>query len=286
MIKNNKKRNIGVIYESLIYSVLDLIAENKTDDAKKLFFVIKKYFMNESSQINKVYKIYSQLLYNESRNEFFASKMLQYLLNDCKKVDELKLRLETNRLLESIQKSVPNYNKILNRKIPNYKLYSSFWALNNTQNLMLAEEKIECEHMIIEHMLNNTEIQSLKQIQEQKNENFDPALYNITQVLLLRKFKEKYKDILSEEQNDVLIKYYMADSDKSFSRFIEKKSKNLIEYFDVKKNILKSDEMKNKLEMVTEKLSILRNRDRINNDDLTNVILAIELKKSLEEIGE
>ena len=79
MMKHNKQKNVGVLFEVLNHAVLTQVAHNNIPKAQKLFSLLRENFV-KSTEISKAYKIYSQFLYSEARNVYFASKFVENLI--------------------------------------------------------------------------------------------------------------------------------------------------------------------------------------------------------------
>ena len=103
-MKHKKQRNVGILFEVLNHAVLNEIAKSHDKTAKAIFKVIKKHFMGET-QISKAYKIYSQILYSEARNPYYATRFFSNLMKEYhSNVDAPTLYKENTQLLEDISK--------------------------------------------------------------------------------------------------------------------------------------------------------------------------------------
>ena len=78
------------------------------------------------TQISKAYRIYSQLLYSEARNPYYATRFYGNLVREYNRtVNDQKLYNENTQLLEDISK-VCNRKQIMKVNVPNYKLVCQF----------------------------------------------------------------------------------------------------------------------------------------------------------------
>ena len=79
------------------------------------------------TEISKAYKIYSQFLYSEARNYYFASKFVENLKKEYSKtIDRTKLDTEISVLMEKVSHCT-NKKEMLKTKVPNYKTLASFY---------------------------------------------------------------------------------------------------------------------------------------------------------------
>ena len=117
-MKHKKQRNVGVLFEVLNHAVLNEISKSHDKTAKAIFKVIKKHFMSET-QVSKAYKIYSQLLYSEARNPYYATRFFSNLMKEYhSNVDTASLYRENTQLLEDISK-VCDRKRIMKISVPN-----------------------------------------------------------------------------------------------------------------------------------------------------------------------
>ena len=72
-MKHSKQRNVGIMFEILNHAVLNEISKGHNKTAAGIFSIIKKNFTAET-EISKAYRVYSQLLYSEARNPYYASR--------------------------------------------------------------------------------------------------------------------------------------------------------------------------------------------------------------------
>ena len=104
-MKHNKQKNIGVLFEILNHAVLTAVSKNDIPRAQKLFSLLRENFV-KPTEISKAYKIYSQFLYSEARNPYFASKFIENLKKEYSKtIKHNKLNAELASLMENINKT-------------------------------------------------------------------------------------------------------------------------------------------------------------------------------------
>jgi len=286
MIKHNKQKNVGIIFEALICSVINNTINKEENKARRIFSVIKESFSANKTELNKAHKVYSQLLYNESRNVYFASKMIGYLIEEAARIDEGKLNTEINLLFESIA-DIVNKKALLNNKVSNFKLYASFKSLvenfRNDYKTLSSKDRVLCENVIIDHFINNSENKSLKsQVQEISGD--DLRTRELTTVFAVKNFHKKYDGDLNEEQKIALKKYFTSKSDKEFSKWVGNKIKNINNIIENKLPVINDTSMKAKMETVKIKLSDIANNKTITTEGFENLLLAMNLKEKLMEI--
>jgi len=99
--------------------------------------------------------------------------------------------------------------------------------------------------------------------------------------LAINIFKERYNNKLNEDQKDLLVKYITSSNQKSFDKWMKNKSQKVIEEIDtfVTSNYSSVDtETREKLYLVSEKLKNLTSQRTIREQDLTTMLLSLQIK--------
>jgi len=288
-MKHSKQRNVGILFEILNHAVLNEISKGHNKTATGIFAVIKKYFMTET-QISKAYQIYSQLLYSEARNPYYATRFYSNLVKEYNQtVNEQKLYSENTELLEEISK-VCNRKQIMKVNVPNYKLYASFNILINEGNIsqggqyLTSRDRSACEQNIFEHLVENTEA---KRIKEANTHHTDKPKEKIQTEQLalgiaLKNFDNKYGKLLTSEQKDCLVKYYTTKDERNFSTWMKKRIDNILDEVADKKNKVDNEKIKEKIELVEEKLRGIAKEDMVSTTSLKDILLSLEMKDNLK----
>lgn len=287
-MKHSKQRNVGILFEILNHAVLNEISKGHNKTAAGIFSVIKKHFMTET-QISKAYRIYSQLLYSEARNPYYATRFFSNLIKEYNQtVDDNKLYNENTQLLEEISK-VCNRKQIMKVNVPNYKLYASFNILINEGNIsrggqyLTTRDRATCEQNIFEHLVENTEAKRLK---EANAHHTDKPLDQIQTEQLalgiaLKNFDNKYGKLLTTEQKDCLVKYYTTKDERNFSDWMKKRIDNILDEVADKKDKVDNEKIKEKIELVEEKLRGISKENTLSTTNLKDVLLSLEMKDNL-----
>ena len=282
MIKHNRQRNIGILFEVITHSILDCVSKNDLKTAGRLFYLVNKHYMNENSEITKAFKLYSQLLYNESRNYFYAQKMMKYLTEEARSLDGKQIKKETDSLIEGLDK-ISNRKDLMKRKIPNYKLFASFKVVsdNHSFKMLSPTEKIKCEQAILEHFMNNEENKRVNAYNLNESAH-DIDVNKIAELLAVKNFQQRYGHSLNEEQRDCLIKYFTTDNDKTFARWAEKRFNTVSETISNKIDLIDDENVKHKLSMVVERFSGYKNKNSLSSEGMTDLLLSYELDSNLK----
>ncbi len=229
MIKHNKRKNIGIIFESLSQNLIAEIFNKDKNKTKLILNIIKKHF-SKNSELLKELRLFNTILYNQFDKWQTANRLLEETLKETKDINKNKLASEKYELLKDVYKIYED-KKFFSKDIENYKLYASIYKLieNRRDNSKLdIVDKVKLEEFVIYHLLDNKETNRLnnfsKLFENKENEEvIDDLVYNIA----VRKFNTKYETTLNADQKNILREYINLPKEK-LNEFITK-NKNKIE---------------------------------------------------------
>ena len=288
-MKHSKHRNVGILFEILNHAVLNEISKGHNKAAAGVFSVIKKNFMTET-QISKAYRVYSQLLYSEARNPYYATRFFGNLIKEYNQtVDEQKLYNENTCLLEDISK-VCNRKQIMKVNVPNYKLYASFNILINEGDVkhggqyLSSRDRMICEQNIFEHLVENKEANRLREANaHHTNKSIDKIqTEQLALGIALKNFDKKYRKLLTTEQKECLVKYYTTKDERNFSNWMKKRIYNILDEVADKKDKVDNEKIKEKIELVEEKLRGIAKEEMVSTNSLKDILLSLEMKDNLK----
>ena len=288
-MKHSKQRNVGIMFEILNHAVLNEISKGHNKTAAGIFSIIKKHFMAET-QISKAYKVYSQLLYSEARNPYYAMRFYGNLVKEYNKtVDGQKLYNENTQLLEEINK-VCSRKSIMKVNVPNYKVFASFNILVNENNInqggqyLSSRDRLTCEQNIFGHLVENKEAKRIKEANAHHTDKPKEQLQTETLALgiALKNFDNKYGKLLTTEQKDCLVKYYTTKDERNFSTWIKKRIDNILDEVADKKSGIDNEKIRTKVELVEQKLRGIAKEEIVSTNSLKDILLSLEMKDNLK----
>ncbi len=286
-MKHNKQKNVGVLFEVLNHAVLDEVAQNNIPKAQKLFSLLRENFV-KTTEISKAYKVYSQFLYSEARNVYFASKFVENLKKEYNKsVSHKKLQVELRTLMENIA-NVTDKKKLLKTSIPNYKTLASFHVkLHEHDQYLTSRETLAIDQNLFEHLIENQEAKRVRDRRGQFDNISRKSLEEVqtgklSLILAIQKFDEAYKYLLTKEQKDYLVKYYTSSDNAEFKKWVCKKVDALLDEVSDKSMTIEDKDIKRKIELVTEKLNGIAEQPSVTTGNLRDILLSIEMKDKLK----
>ena len=286
-MKHNKQKNVGVLFEILNHAVLTEVSKNNTTKAHKIFSLMRENFV-KSTEISKAYKIYSQFLYSEARNYYFASQFVENLKKEFNTtVESKKLGTELSILMESLSQ-VTNKKDLLKIKIPNYKTLASFHIkLHEGEQHLTSRETLQLDESLFEHLIENQEAKRVRErrgnFEEETNFSLEEAQTGkLSLILAIQKFDDAYKHLLTKEQKNYLVKYYTSSDKKEFKKWICEKVDRLLDEVADKALIIEDEKIKEKIGLVTEKLQGIAKQPAVTTSNLKDILLSVEMKDKLK----
>ena len=286
-MKHNKQRNVGVLFEILNHAVLTEVSNNNPTKAHKIFSLIKENFV-KPTEISKAYKIYSQFLYSEARNYYFASKFVVNLKKEYgKTIDRNKLIAEVNTLMQNVSR-LTNKKEMLKTKVPNYKTLASFYIkLHEGDQYLTSRETLQLDETLFEHLMEN---QEAKRVRDRRGQFEEPTNFcneeaqtgKLSLILAIQKFDEAYKHLLTKEQKDYLVKYYTSSDDNEFKKWICERVDDLLNEVTNKALTIEDKKIKEKIDLVTEKLQGIAKQPAVTTNNLKDILLSVEMKDKLQ----
>lgn len=228
MVKHNKYKNTGVLFELLVrQSTADLMS-NKDTKAVKIF---KKYFTE--TELGKEYSLYSTVLNAPKLTESKAEILVNTVVEQARKLDREKLSKEKYNLIREIKKHY-DLDDFFKAKIDSYRIYASVYTLVESQlttELTDTKQLVTNKLTLLEHITKETLTErkvASKVVEEFLKE--DKEIRILAYKILVEKFNEKYSD-LSADQRDLLKEYINNVSD----------TRKLKAYLNIKLLEVKSD---------------------------------------------
>lgn len=279
MIKHNKLRNSGLIFELLVRQMttdtLNGIQESKAAD------ILKKYF--QASDLLKEYQIYETITKAKNLTESKANTLLSICTEAYTKLNKKKLKEAKYNIIADIKESY-NLDEFFKFKVPNYKMYASIYLMLEMQSSdsVDLDKMIECKSTILE---------SISQPKEDKKPNviekfseYDEGTKALVYKMFVKKFNEKYQH-LNEDQKEVLREYLSTPTTspklKSFiNEEVVKVSKSLREMC---KN-MKDEVRKVKLQEILKMLKQVPENKTVTESDVKNLLQYQELLKEFSNI--
>ena len=282
LINHSKYKNTGILFELLVRQIT---ADSLSGKDSKATHILKKFFVK--TELGKEYKLYETLLSKRHLSEAKADIIINTIIESSKQLNRKSLKRQKYNLINEISKHY-NLDEFFKTKLPNYKAQAALYTLieiYNSENLSNPDQIITNKISLLE-TLTNKEVNE-KQVKDNLLEEFksyDKDLRILTYKVLLEKFNGKYVN-LNNNQTLVLKEFINSvDSTPALRTFYNTKITEIKKSLsDLNKKV--TDKATNiKINEVAKMLTELNKTDKIDNDDLVNLLQYYELLEELSSI--
>jgi hypothetical protein len=279
LIKHNKLRNTGLLFELLVRTITADALSNKNSPAVD---ILKKHFVK--SELGKEYRLYETVFKNTSVSEAKAEAVLNTILNASRNLNKETLKREKYNLIKEIKQSY-DLDEFFKTKIPNYKAHAALYILMETfENKEANLDQIVSNRLTLLEHLSITPNNTPKEEILEEFKGYDKELRILTYKILLDKFNKKY-DNLNNNQKAILKEYINSvDNVARLRDFYNETAKNLKKEITILNRKTSDPIIKIKLNEVTNLLKPVSKTNNVKNDDVVNLLQYCELINELKSI--
>jgi hypothetical protein len=200
-MRHNKKRNTAFIYEALILELTKAIVDKSIERKNRIVIILKEFFTKNQTLAREL-ELYGTLV--ETKN--IHTKVAERLLQETK---DARSRLDENTIFDAQSQIIAAINKGLGQGVwsnfvPNFKSLASVNAIFNPKTAI--KKKVLFEQAIVDRMSQKASLNELEKLK---------SLDNLTYNSFIKKFNEKYGDLI-QEQKDLLNRYITSFADDGF----------------------------------------------------------------------
>ncbi len=277
-IKHSKYKNTGILFELLVRQIT---ADTLKGSDSPAIDLLKNYFVKTS--LGREYKLYESIIKSKVISEGKANSLISTILENSRKFNRTSLKRQKYSLINEIKKHY-NLESFFGSKIKNYKEIASVYTLIESYNSKEVTDitQINNNKVTLLEYLTKQEISKPKDKLLEEFSGYDKDLRQITYRVLLEKFNDKY-DSLSIEQKEILKEFiYSVDSTPSLRNFYNDKVNILKNILSEQSKIIKDKATKIKINEVAKLLTELNKTDKVDNDNLVDLLQYYELVKEIQ----
>lgn len=283
LIKHSKFKNTGILFELLVRQITADTLSGKNSEATN---ILKKYF--SKTELGREYKLYDSLLKRTNLTEGKAELIINTVLESSKHLNRSALKRQKYNLINEIKKyySLEDFFKT---KLPHYKTQAAIYTLiegYNGDKKPSHEQTITNKLSLLEHLTSKV-VKIKEQNDDTINEfaTYDKDTRILTYKILLDKFNDKYADFSNEKKSILKEFINSVDNTNKLKEFYNNKI-NLFKKDLVKLNFKTRDEVtKIKINEVTNLLTELNKNDKVNNDNIVNLLQYCDLIEELKKVN-
>ncbi len=277
-IKHSKYKNTGILFELLVRQIT---ADTLKGSDSPAIDLLKNYFVKTS--LGREYKLYESIIKSKVISEGKANSLISTILENSRKFNRTSLKRQKYSLINEIKKHY-NLESFFGSKIKNYKEIASVYTLIESYNSKEVTDitQINNNKVTLLEYLTKQEISKPKDKLLEEFSGYDKDLRQITYRVLLEKFNDKY-DSLSIEQKEILKEFiYSVDSTPSLRNFYNDKVNILKNILSEQSKVIKDKATQIKINEVAKLLTELNKTDKVDNDNLVDLLQYYELVKEIQ----
>lgn len=269
-LKHNKKRNTAFVYEALVRELTKSIVKNNKNKQLKIVSIMKEHFAT-GTELNKELGLYKSVYETKDIEKHLAEKIVVEAKQKYSGLNKKAVFQEQSALINKINKTLSK--NLFNNFVPNYKSLASVYSI--FQESLPIKDRVLLEESIVDQM--SASVETMQETQRP----MDNIIYNN----FVSKFNQEYKEVLSENQKQLLGKYISSFSDNGveFKYYLNEEIGTLKSKLvkSKERDTIKQDEgLKNKIDKV---YSILESyKEKQIDSDLIEIVL--KTQDLIEEI--
>ncbi len=278
IIKNNKIKNSGLLYELLVRQITNDVINSKSS---KALDVLKKYYTN--SEISKEFRIYNSLNSVKNISESKANILISSAIEEYNKLDKSKLKKDKYNLISEMKKSY-DMEDFFKTKVENYKILGSIYQLfecvnkNNGDINAITEKKMT----ILEHLTKSDEKEQDSLIEEFMS--YDKGTRHLVYNIMVEKFNSSYTGLLKEQK--LLLKEYINNisTNENVRKYFNNELGSVkVSITEITNNI---DDLtrKTKLEELLSTIKEVPQNKTVSERDMNNLMYCYELINEFKQI--
>ena len=270
--KHNKKRNTAFVFEALAREATVAIIKGDTERKAKVVSIVRKHFTGDSL-LKKDLECYRSLYENQNLDETTSKKIVEAVLAAKRLIDPDGLFKQQTEVINDINKELSP--QTFNNFVPNYKSLATIAKMFNTNS---PKQKVMLEAKILEGMVGGINTEVLE------------SMDSLTFRTFTKKFNQKYRDDLLQEQKELLNQYISSFSNEELelkiylNRELGRLKESLEKATEVEE-VAADEEMINKTKLVKKRLENLSSETTLTEATLFTILKTQELVKEIYDDG-
>jgi len=239
-VKYNKKRNTAFLYETLVKELTKAVV-NKDNSKRAIILGILKEHYSLKSVLYKELDVYKSLYETKGVEMDIAQRMVSEAKRVYFSLNSQDIFNQQTQVINKMNKQLES--SIFSNFIGNYKDLATISQLFDDN--VSIKHRVLLEKKVLDILCEN-------KVEKQEMRPIDNIVYK----QIIKKFNEKYSDVLLKEQKELFSKYILSYADDvDFMVYLNEEigrikkivnETNTISVFEKQKLIQKIDELKNK----------------------------------------
>lgn len=212
-LKHNKKRSTGIVYELLVRKITESLIKNDKKSANAALKIVKKYF-SPGTPIGRELEAIDVMRKTRGIDRSLASRVLQEVAKTAAGFDRRVIDIKKSNLIKEINYTF-GQEFFSSFKLQEYRALASMQVFvescsNARQTLSEGVERAKIEEAIVEYMRSTA---------TDKVDQIDPNRNHLSYGIALKKFQEKYGNVISGKKKELLESYVYGLFSGDFRKF-------------------------------------------------------------------
>lgn len=279
---HSKIKNTAILFELLTRQVA---ADTMKGVEKSPALTIIREFFKADSVLAKELVLYQTLINERLANESKANYLIDNVLKIRNKINAKRLGEAKYKLISEIKKHY-NVQDFFKTNLNEYKIYASIYRVFEGISVTKVAEVVKSRFTIVEHITKKhtklvEEVDPVVTAYTKQDEEIRLLAYK----LMIDKFNEKYQNVLSEKQKNILKEYINNVSNtESLKTFVVKEGKVLEKEIKKLNKDIKDKVTSIKLNEVCNMLNNFEKTRTIKDTHVLSLLLYHELVKELKNV--
>lgn len=279
MSSHNKRRNSALMYEFLVKHVTKCLVAGDKSSSNRALKLLKKYY-KPGTEIYKEFRLINSLAGTHVSTQAVAASILTEAKSAAQRSDVRSLDAEKTALLHEVNRTIKDHD-FYDQPIANYRQLATLQSLVNHWRgsspldiSKLAEYEDSTYSTLLSPPASHDPVAAMS---ESKGTN------RLLMRVMLRKFNEKYRGVLTEDQQK-LLKAYATSSDSSTAlHHMTQLKEKVVSLIDSHVRSDSSEYTRKKLLEV--RSAIVATEPAATDECFANFMLYAKLKSELESEG-
>lgn len=217
LIKHNKKRNTGLLFEFLTRFVAEVTMFGSESEDPNLYLEMMIRYFEPNTELGKELALVRSLAERRYRTKELAVRAIYDFKKEITNINHEQSNIEKSNLIKEINYSIGR--DLYSVEVPSYRLYTSIYGLYEAIKSKNFAAEAEYEELVLENLIEASSTSKQDQISD---EEYSDAVVS----LMVGKLNEKFNNYtVSQDQRAVLQNYAACQqgdlSEESYRAFLK-----------------------------------------------------------------
>lgn len=280
MLRHNKKRNVGLLYEFLVRHVAECLTRGNERDGRSAMRLLRRFILRRDTELYREFRLFHALVNTTVKSEIAARQILAEARAAARAYNETKLDHEKSLLIKGINHTF-NDASFYDKRFDEYRIYATVQTLLNEWRKDRPDDVsqlVQFEEQAVDWLM----AEKSNNVLEESQGDVDDVVVN----LMIKKVNSKYDNVLSQDQIGLIKQYVYSvknGDDAALRESLEKLRKDTL----LAVNTFIKDESATPyaVQRLNEVRDLLEGKlDTIDDDVIAQFLRVARLKQEITEV--